>query len=106
VRLVPSPDATESTPQTETRPLAFQYNGLFTPAFLQDDEEVRAGTDGSAVVRARGSGLSTPETVLAEVRPGQWLARLDPWGPPVVIDADVADAIRTHVPEFPERADA
>ena len=94
---------------TETREpgslLAFQYNGGFPLAFLLDDEEVRAGSNGSAVVRARGSGLATPETVLAEVHLGEWLTRLASWEPPIVLKPEVADAIRAHVPEFPERSD-
>lgn len=91
----------DSTPQTETRPLAFQYNGGFPLAFLLDDEQVWAGTNGSAVVEATVGG-----TILAEVQLGEWITRPQPWEKPVVLSEEIADAIRSHVPEFPERADA
>lgn len=88
----------ESTPQTETWPLAFQYNGLFTLAFLLYDESVQ-GAPGKGRIK-----IEWP-TGNCFAGLGQWIVR-GPEGRPWVLDADVATAIREHTPEFPVPAHA
>ena len=91
----------ESTPQTETTPLAFQYNGMFTLAFLLYDESVRGAGE---VAPKHCIKISWPTGSCFAV-PGQWIVR-SPGGRPMVLDADVATAIREHTLEFPVPAHA